>query len=182
MADAPRVRRWMADLDVIRFTVVVPGPEYGELLPYAPTEADQYLESLVFDPQRRSFAIEWEGAHVGNVGLKDYVPGSREAECFIELGEHGARGRGVGARAMALLIDRAFVEWGLERIRLGVFEFNDPAIRLYRALGFEDDGPYGRHFAGSRFWTIHAMVLTRTRWRAVHEQPAVKKAEGRRSP
>jgi RimJ/RimL family protein N-acetyltransferase len=167
MGDAPRVRKWMADPAVIKFTVVVPGPEYGPLLPYAPDEADQYLETLVRDPARRSFAIELEGVHVGNVGLKDYAKGKSEAECFIELGEKSARGKGVGRVAMEQLLDMAFGALGLERVRLGVFEFNRPAVRLYLGLGFVDDGRYGWHFAEGRFWDVNAMVLERSRWRRV---------------
>ncbi len=161
MSDARNVRRWMADLAVIRFTVVVPGPEYGPLLPYTPEEADAYLETLVRDPGRKSYAIEVDGVHVGNVGLKDYAPERLEAECFIELGEKSARGKGVGAQAMEELLDTAFETLRLERVRLGVFEFNRPAIKLYRSLGFVDDGRYGWHFADGRFWDVNAMFLDR---------------------
>ena len=164
MSDAGRVRRWMADMAVIRFTVVVPGPEYGPLQPYTADEADQYLETLVRDPSRKSFAIELDGAHVGNVGLKDYAPGRSEAECFIELGEKAARGRGVGTCAMIMLLDVAFDTLRLERVRLGVFEFNRPATKLYESLGFVDDGRYGWHFADGRFWDVNAMALDRHTW------------------
>ena len=156
----------MADPAVIQFTVVVPGPEYGPLLPYSAEEADIYLETLVRDPSRRSFAVEVDGQHVGNVGLKDYAADRPEAECFIELGERSARGRGVGARAMTMLLDHSFDALRLQRIRLGVFEFNKPAIRLYQALGFTDDGRYGWHFADGRFWDVNAMVIARDAWLA----------------
>jgi RimJ/RimL family protein N-acetyltransferase len=166
LTDASRVRRWMADPAVIKFTVVVPGPEYGPLLPYTAEEADVYLETLVRDPSRRSFAVELDGQHVGNVGLKDYAPDKSEAECFIELGERTARGKGVGSRAMTMLLEHAFDTLRLAQIRLGVFEFNRPAIQLYRALGFVDDGRYGWHFADGRFWDVNAMMLSRDVWLA----------------
>lgn len=166
VSDAPIVRQWMTDPAVIRYTVVVPGPEYGPLQPYSSDEADVYLETLVHDPSRLSFAIEVDGRHVGNVGLKDYVPGSGEAECFIEIGEKRVRGHGVGSAAMSMLLERAFGTLGLERLRLGVFEFNRPAIALYRRLGFVDDGHYGWHYAEGRFWQVNAMLLERRHWRA----------------
>lgn len=163
-ADGARIRRWMADLEVIRFTVVVPGPEHGPLLPYSVAEADQYLGTLVADPTRKSFAIELDGAHVGNVGLKEWRPGATAAECFIEIGEASARGHGVGAQAMRRLLDIAFFELGLETVRLGVFAFNHNAIALYRKLGFVDEGRYGLHWADGGWHEINAMALSRERY------------------
>jgi RimJ/RimL family protein N-acetyltransferase len=164
MSDAPRVRRWMASIDVIRFTVVVPSPEHGPVEPYAEVDADRYLEALVRDPRRRSYAIELDGVHVGNVGLKDYEPGAEEAECFIEVGEAFARGIGVGTRAMIALIDHCFDVLRLSRVRLGVFEFNDPALKMYTRLGFLEDGLYGSHHADGRTWKVLAMSLGVAHW------------------
>lgn len=164
MADAPRVRRWMADIALIRFTVVVPGPEHGPLSPYSVTEADQYLSTLVCDPTRRSFAIELDGAHVGNIGIKEWRIGAASAECFIEIGESNARGGGVGTRSLRLLLEMAFDELGLDVVRLGVFAFNAPAIALYRKLGFVDEGRYGLHWAEGRWHEINAMALYRDRF------------------
>jgi len=49
----------------------------------------------------------------------------------IGIGEPTARGKGVGARAMQYLEKQIQVQ-GLARIELGVFEFNDKAIKLYK--------------------------------------------------
>ena len=163
-ADAARIRRWMADLELIRFIVVVPGPEHGPLLPYSVAEADQYVSTLVADPTRRSFAIELDGVHVGNVGLKEWRPGATAAECFIEIGEASARGHGVGTQAMRRLLDIAFFELGLSVVRLGVFAFNANAIALYRRLGFVDEGRYGLHWADGGWHEINAMALDRDRY------------------
>lgn len=165
LADAPRVRRWMADPGLIRFTVVVPGPEHGPLAPYTTAEADQYLDTLVSDPARRSYAIELHGVHVGNIGIKEWHPGATSAECFIEIGEGEARGRGVGASALRQLLEIAFVELGLDEVRLGVFAFNTSAIALYRKIGFVDRGRYGWHWADGGYHEINAMVIER--WRFV---------------
>ncbi|MCC7072933.1 MAG: GNAT family N-acetyltransferase [Deltaproteobacteria bacterium] len=165
LSDAPRVRRWMADAGLIRFTVVVPGPEHGPLAPYTTAEADQYLDTLVNDRSRRSFAIELHGTHVGNIGIKEWQPGAASAECFIEIGEADARGHGVGASALRQLLVIAFTELGLDEVRLGVFAFNAQAIALYRKLGFVDRGRYGWHWADGRYHEINAMSLERWRFR-----------------
>lgn len=164
MSDAVCVRRWMADPALIRLTVVVPGPEHGPLLPYTVAEADGYLRTLVCDPTRRSWAIELGGLHVGNIGIKDWHQGASGAECFIEIGEATARGRGIGASALRQLLDIAFGALELEYVRLGVFAFNAPAIALYRKLGFLDEGRYGWHWVDGGYCEINAMALQRTRW------------------
>jgi len=166
LTDRDRVRAWMADPAVIEFTVQVPGPEYGPVVPYSDDEADRYLDMLVRDPDRRSYAIELDSEHVGNVGLKSHDWRLRTAECFIEVGDVPSRRRGVGTRAMSQLLAIAFDECRLRRIRLGVFEFNAPAIALYRKLGFVDDGRHGSHHAHGRIWAVHAMAIDEARWRA----------------
>jgi RimJ/RimL family protein N-acetyltransferase len=162
--DRARVRRWMADPAVIRFTVLVPGPEYGPVEPYDDAAADRYLDLLVRDPDRRSFAIEVDGVHVGNIGLKNHDWENGHAECFVEIGELDMRRQGVGVAAMSALLDVAFNDLRLRRVRLGVFEFNVAAIRLYKKIGFVDDGLYGSHWVDGRFWAVNAMEMDARRW------------------
>ncbi len=162
--DRDAVRRWMADLEVIRFTVLVPGPEYAPVRPYTPAAADRYLRTLTHDPKRRSFAVLVGARHVGNVGLKELDVSRGSAECFIEIGEHDLRGVGVGTQAMRLLLEETFGALGLREVTLGVFEFNEPARRLYERLGFRYQGTYGWHWAGARFWQVLEMRLTREEW------------------
>jgi len=163
--DASRIRRWMTDPELIRLTVLVPGPEYMPARPFTPAAADRYLASLLDRAQRRSFAILRDGVHVGNVGLKAVELTRLRAECFIEIGERSARGCGVGREAMQLLLRFAFDRLGLEEVRLGVFEFNAPAIRLYRQLGFREGAQYGWHYADGLFYEVLGMVLSRADFR-----------------
>lgn len=160
------VRRWMADPDVIRFTVLVPGPEYAPVRPYSAAAADRYLKTLMRDPTRRSFAILVDERHVGNVGLKELDLAHQTAECFIEIGERELHGLGVGRRAMELLLEHAFLGLELVELTLGVFEFNEPARALYERLGFTYVGTYGWHWAGGRFWHVEEMALGRDEWQA----------------
>jgi RimJ/RimL family protein N-acetyltransferase len=164
MSDRLAIRRWMQDFAVIGFTVVVPGPDYGPVEPYDAAAADHYLEVLVRDPQRRSFAIVWRGEHVGNVGLKHIDLRQETAECFIEVGEVSARRHGVGAAAMGALLDVAFDELRLKVVRLGVFEFNTPALRLYSKLGFELEDDRGDHWLNGRKTRVLGMRIDPVLW------------------
>jgi RimJ/RimL family protein N-acetyltransferase len=175
MGDRDRVRSWMRDHDVIHNTVVVPGSDYGVVEPYSEVDADCYLGALIHDRDRASFAVEVDGVHVGNIGLKNHEPRLRRSECFIELGEK--RGSGIGTAAMVLFLDWAFAvvptpavvarsSWApqLDVMRLGVFPFNTRAVRLYVGLGFVDEGPIGEHHLDGVVHKVAGMSLSRERW------------------
>jgi RimJ/RimL family protein N-acetyltransferase len=55
----------------------------------------------------------------------------------ILIGEEIARGKGFGRLALEYLEEQIKLQ-GLTRIELGVFEFNEPAIRLYERSGYKE--------------------------------------------
>ena len=57
----------------------------------------------------------------------------------INIGEASARGKGVGTQTMRFL-EEEITERGLKRIELGVFEFNENAIKLYKKMGYKEIG------------------------------------------
>ena len=64
------------------------------------------------------------------------------------------------------LLHVAFDELDLERVDLGVFEFNLPALRCYERVGFVRDAirPDRVRVAGES-WTLVDMRLRRKDWR-----------------
>jgi RimJ/RimL family protein N-acetyltransferase len=71
------------------------------------------------------FSIEW---HNGNGWIA------------IGIGDPADRGKGFGKEAMNLALRYAFHELGLQRLSLDVIADNKPAIELYGALGFREEG------------------------------------------
>ncbi len=65
---------------------------------------------------------------------------NRHGWVAIGLGDPSDRGRGYGHEAMEMAIRYAFHELGLHRLSLDVIADNLPAIRLYRRLGFQEEG------------------------------------------
>ena len=55
----------------------------------------------------------------------------------INIGEVAGRGKGVGLHAFQYL-EEQIKQAGLKRMELGVFEFNEQAIRLYKKAGFKE--------------------------------------------
>jgi len=58
----------------------------------------------------------------------------------VGLGEVADRRRGYGLEAVSMVLRYAFHELGLHRLSLDVIASNQPAISLYRKLGFREEG------------------------------------------
>jgi len=156
----------MSDPYIVQLTFVVPGPGNLGATPFSAAAADQYLNVLISEPTRTTFAIEANGIHVGNIGLKEYNPSQGTTEIFIEVGESDFRGKGVGKAAISILMDYAFFSLGLSEVRLEVLEFNNIAIRTYRSLGFERTHRAGWHYdPQGQYWQVWGMCLTRDAWK-----------------
>ena len=167
LSDKYNVRKWMSDPYILQLTFVVPGPGNMGATPFTAAAADQYLNVLVSEPTRTTFAIEANGKHVGNIGLKEYNPARGTTEIFIEIGEGEFRGKGVGKGAISILMDYVFFSLGLMEVRLEVLEFNHIAIRTYRSLGFERTHRAGWHYdPQGQYWQVWGMCLTRESWQA----------------
>ena len=86
-----------------------------------------------------SLSLEVEGSLAGQVMVRRLHQRLEDDEGEVAIAVHNsARGVGLGR----LLLETA-IEWAravrLARLRLGVFPENQPALRLYRALGFLED-------------------------------------------
>jgi RimJ/RimL family protein N-acetyltransferase len=69
--------------------------------------------------------------------LLKQIPGT--AWIGITIGEAIGRGKGIGQQALRYL-EYQIQSHGLARIELGVFEFNAPALTLYRKLAYQEIG------------------------------------------
>lgn len=92
--------------------------------------------------QGRAFTIveKESGRAIGRCVMFDVNPVDRSAMVGIFIGEKDSRGKGYGQESMRLLLDFGFNLLNLHSIMLGVFSFNEPAIRCYRSLGFQEIG------------------------------------------
>ena len=90
------------------------------------------------------FFIYLDGQLVGEISFQLDPPHLYKKELgtawiSITIGIESARGRGIGVRAMEYL-EAQVRDQGLKRIELGVFEFNSPAIGLYKKMGYKEIG------------------------------------------
>jgi RimJ/RimL family protein N-acetyltransferase len=88
-----------------------------------------------------------DGAFCGLVYLRDIDWVSRHANFGIMIGRRDRQGRGLGRRAMHLMLGHGFRVLNLERIYLYVADYNDHAKNLYESYGFVHEGRMRRHVA-----------------------------------
>jgi RimJ/RimL family protein N-acetyltransferase len=132
--DSPLLFEWINDRELVTLSA-----------PFEPVSLqahERWFESIRLRDDVRIFGIRLHDGDrlVGSCQLHSIHPVHRSAELTIRIGAADARGRGVGAEAVRLLLRYGFEELALHRIYLHVFDSNMPAQRLYRRVGFRREG------------------------------------------
>lgn len=94
--------------------------------------------------RKQIYLIYLQGQLVGEVEFQVdpkhlYKKDISTAWIGILIGEEIARGKGIGYRALEY-VEREIKALGLQRMELGVFEFNTNAIKLYQRIGYQEIG------------------------------------------
>jgi RimJ/RimL family protein N-acetyltransferase len=89
---------------------------------------------------RLAIIVESSGEYIGNVNLTSIHRINRAAEFSILIGDKQYWSRGIGEQATRAMLQHAFVDLNLHRVSLSVIRENDRAIRVYRKVGFVDEG------------------------------------------
>jgi RimJ/RimL family protein N-acetyltransferase len=136
---AARLRRWENDPALV--PLIRPSKtrqEQEEPYPVTVETLTEQLEKLhIYLIYRGSELVGEMSYQVDPEYLLKKVAGT--AWIGILIGEPQARGQGIGSQAIQHLEGRIGAA-GLKRIELGVFEFNQTAISLYRKLGYQEIG------------------------------------------
>jgi RimJ/RimL family protein N-acetyltransferase len=107
----------------------------------------RYLKTVFRHPDAAVFVADDDGAVVGRLSLsRDPHPASRHVADLGLMVAASHRGKGIGR----MLLEAA-VEWSrmseIRKLELHVFPWNEPALRLYGAFGFEREGYRKSHYA-----------------------------------
>ena len=134
--------------------------EDGLWLTYDRSRGDERrnVRSVQRDPNVAVFVAEVPEGVVGRLSIvRDQGVYSRHVAELGLMVAADARRRGVGSALM-----KEAIKWargtGVDKLELTVFPHNEPAIALYRKLGFREEGLIARrYFIGGRY--IDAMLM-----------------------
>ncbi len=133
-ADVPVMAEILSDPEVLLFTGAPDSQsDFERLRSWYTTRNEQHdrLDLAVVDRAR--------GDVVGEAVLHEWDPHNRSCRFRTLIGRKG-RNRGLGTEATRLIVAHGFERLGLNRIALGVFDFNPRAIRAYEKAGFVAEG------------------------------------------
>ena len=139
--DADGMLEWMHDKDIQKsFRASMLNKTRDEVL--------NFIESAGIIPEDGKdvhYAIaDDEDMYLGTISLKEISIVDGTAEYAISL-RRCAQGKGIGKRATKMLLDKAFHEYGLQRIYLNVLSDNEHAIAMYEKCGFVYEGEFRKH-------------------------------------
>ena len=108
------------------------------------------------------------GSTVGAVYLVSIDWLNRDAEFAIWIGAAASRGMRIGEAATRLMLAHAFADLNLNRVHLSVLAHNERAIRLYRRVGFVEEGVQRQAvFKGGAYRDLVLMAMVRDQHRPV---------------
>jgi ribosomal-protein-alanine N-acetyltransferase len=107
--------------------------------PYSRDDAESFIESANSHKPITTFAIDYEGQYVGNIGLEKGDDVYRKsAELGFFLGEEYWN-KGIMTKAVKLIVDFGFNKLDIIRIHASVFQFNEASHRVFEKCGFQKE-------------------------------------------
>lgn len=133
-SDTPDILRWRNDAEATKFLCSHTGLSAGEHA--------KWLSSLVSNDTRIDFTIISKEMHqpIGTINLSSIDYKNQKAEYGILIGEKSQWGKGYAHEASDLILNYAFNDMNLKRIYLKVLEDNIGAVKLYKKIGFVEEG------------------------------------------
>ena len=111
---------------------------------YSEEAVERHFAARATRTDRADFLIGVGGIPVGEIALKRIDSTARCATAEIHLRADVWKGRGVGTKAMRLLLDHAFGTLGLRTVFADALLKNARSLRMIRSLGFTHTGDDGR--------------------------------------
>ena len=161
-SDLPNINRWRNDKNLINFL--------GAPFRFINIEIDEKW----FDSYLSHRANNIRLAICESVGEKllgvvyllqiDWI--NRSGEYAIQIGEKDSQGSGAGFQATVKILEHAFTDLNLNRVYLTVLSNNERAIRLYKKIGFVEEGKLRKAvFKNGRYMDLICMAILKEEFR-----------------
>lgn len=157
--DIPAITRWYADAHFARLFDAAPAmPKTEKEVADSITENQKSSTAYVF-----GIRLAAHNELIGILELDGILWTMGTAWLAIGIGDRAQRRRGYGTEALKLALQFAFEELNLRRVQLSVFSYNEPAIRLYKKLGFTQEGAFREflHRDGQFYDMLYYGILRR---------------------
>jgi RimJ/RimL family protein N-acetyltransferase len=130
----PQAWRSLQDRDLLKLT--------GTHASYTEDQVRAHLERVAQSADRADWAIIRieDGSYLGEVVLNDLDRDNESMNFRIALRGLDVVGQGYGTEAGEAVINFGLGLVGLHRISLGVFDFNERALKSYKKIGFQTEG------------------------------------------
>lgn len=161
LSDAERFVKWFNDKEVNKFL------NYRSLTLKA---EKKYIKDRLAGkmPDALHFCIDTtEGVHIGATSLDSINNFHRRATFGIIIGDKKYWNKGYGSEAAKLILNYGFKKLKLHRIDLDVYTYNPRAIKVYKRLGFKEEGRKIEYTKlGKKFYDAITMSLLDRGWKA----------------
>lgn len=152
--DYDRLIAWIeSEESMIQFS----GPIFN--FPITPDQLDKYIDSET----RIAYKVidSFSGEVIGHAELNNIDNKNRNARvCRILIGDKQNRNKGFGKAIIKELVRIGFDDLKLHRLDLGVYDFNQQAIKCYKACGFKIEGLLIENSkVGNNYWSTLNMSI-----------------------
>ncbi len=122
-------------------------------------------ESQGQPPSLYPFALLNRGRVAGYCELSNHQRHSGSAMLSRVIVAPRRRGKGYATFMVREVLRIGFADLELNRVWLGVFDFNEAAIECYRRAGFVHEGTLRQSAkVGESYWNCHLMSILRKEW------------------
>jgi len=135
-------------------------------------ELEKYFEEEVQDINSNIFLykiiLTSTNEIIGTIELREIDRINNIARvCRFLIGENANRSKGTGKKAMEEILKIGFEDRELEKITLGVFDFNNSAIKCYEKVGFiKKKFIENARKTSSGYWNLYEMAITKDEWKS----------------
>lgn len=151
--DLKVLNKWKNDYEIFKYLG-------GGFQPQSINEQEKYISNLINNSGASKRFIIDNGEAIGMVGLYDINFINRNCDLGIYIGEKSEQGKGYAKETMDLILDFAFNNLNLKKIKLNVVNANNKAINLYNSLGFKEVGILKEErFINGKFEDVKIMEL-----------------------